>query len=221
LADTVPIPAQDTAYNLDALFKDEKDKKDQEDESNTGAHEPSWQELTLQHLDDPVLGNIKVSDTASFAGAFRKGISRGYFPMNVRFAWSKPLDPAEHPDVYPYIALKTTAEGKPRLSGEVVESARQDFEPNSVNPMISVTMSPEGATEWQRMTRFNIGRCIAIVLDGEVLTYPKVQSEIVGGKTQITGIFTVEEAKILAQNLQSGSYPAAIRVVAKVVLAGQ
>jgi SecD/SecF fusion protein len=211
-ADTTTIRAEDTAYTMEALFKDKGNEGNRYESEAVG-------DLFL-HPDLPVVGHIQSADTAVFAESFRLGVSRGYFPQNVRFVWGPELAD-EYPDVYPYIALKTTEGGKPRLSGQAVVSARQDFEPNSVSPMISISMSPEGASEWRRMTRFNIGRSIAIVMDGELLTYPTVQQEIVGGRSQITGNFTVEEAKILALNIQSGSYPAAIRLVNRVVLSGQ
>ena len=99
------------------------------------------------------------------------------------------------------------------MEGDVITDARADFGQTSAYANVSMTMNAEGARSWQRITRDNIGKSIAIVLDGYVYSFPTVQNEIAGGSSQITGNFTVEEAKDLANTLNSGKMPAPARII--------
>lgn len=162
----------------------------------------------------PILAFIHMSRMKLVDSLLSTPTAKDSLPPNLRFAQCK--DAAEEwPDMYPICGLKTIPGGKPRLDGSAILHARHDFEVGSGMPMISLTMNEEGGAEWERMTRSSIGRQIAIVFDGLVYTYPTVQTEITGGKSQITGNFTVEEAKNLAQVLQGGAYPAQPVIVSK------
>ncbi len=174
------------------------------------------QELTeLSFVPDrPVVWFAQTADTATVGQIFRTHSSNGAFPTQIKFAWSN-TELTTAPGIFELIALKTMDTGKPRLEGTAVKFARQDFEPGTVAPMVSIEMYKEGAWEWSRMTRSNLQRCVAIVFDGLVFTFPTVQSEISGGRSQITGNFTVDEAKTLATVLKSGAYPAKVKIVAK------
>ncbi|MFM2375142.1 MAG: hypothetical protein RLZZ165_239, partial [Bacteroidota bacterium] len=111
------------------------------------------------------------------------------------------------------IAIRRNREDKAKLEGNVIVGARQDYEPNSTNPMVSMTMNSEGGTVWQRMTKDNLGKSVAIVLDNYVQTYPTIQGVISGGRSQITGNFTVDEAKDLANLLKAGALPVRARIL--------
>ncbi|MEY3445204.1 MAG: hypothetical protein RLZZ519_3485, partial [Bacteroidota bacterium] len=162
----------------------------------------------------PILAFVHESRMKLVDSLLSTQTAKDSLPYNLRFAWCK--DAAEDwPAMYPLCGLKTSPEGKPRLGGSTILYARHDFEVGSGMPMISLTMNDEGSAVWERVTRSNIGRQIAIVFDGVVYTYPTVQTEIVGGRSQITGNFTVEEAKNLAQVLQGGAYPAQPVIVSK------
>ncbi|MDD4107572.1 MAG: protein translocase subunit SecD, partial [Prolixibacteraceae bacterium] len=125
---------------------------------------------------------------------------------------ANPMDQAGN--YFRLIALKvTTRDGRPPLDGDVIVDARQDFDQMGSNPEVSMSMNSEGAKVWQRMTKENIGKSIAIVLDGYVRSFPTVQNEISGGRSSITGLESIEEAKDLANILKSGKMPAPARII--------
>lgn len=135
----------------------------------------------------------------------------------VKFLWgAKPIK--EGSDIYQLFAIRiNTRDGSALLDGGVVTDARQDFS-NSGGNEISMTMNNEGAREWKRITGENVGKCIAIVLDGLVYSAPQVNGEIAGGRSSITGDFTLEEAKDLANILKSGKLPAPALIVQEAVV---
>ena len=114
-------------------------------------------------------------------------------------------------DYYELYALKAT-DGKAAMAGDMVEGARDDYD-EFHRPCVSMTMNTEGAREWAVLTRNNIKRCVAIVLDGYVYSAPTVQNEISGGVSSITGNFTTEDTKDLANVLRSGKMPAPAKIV--------
>ena len=115
---------------------------------------------------------------------------------------------------YQLIALKVTnRDGRAPLDGGAVVDARQDFGQNKASSIVDMNMNTEGAKTWQRMTRENIGKSVAVVLDNYVQSFPTVQGEIPNGRTEISGHFTVEEAKDLANMLKSGKMPASANIV--------
>jgi SecD/SecF fusion protein len=121
-------------------------------------------------------------------------------------------------DIYELVAIKATSrDGKAPLDGGAVTDARVQYG-NNGSPEVSMSMNAEGANTWARMTKDNIGRQIAIVLDGMVYSYPTVQSEIAGGSSQITGDFTVEESEDLANVLKSGKLPAPATIIQEQVV---
>lgn len=202
-AATVVVENGDTTFNVLKMLGEAKD--------NLGL--PIYQ-LNQFSIDRPIIGNVLEKNKATIEEKFQIGLRMGIFPQNAAFAWAQAAFP-EYPQYAQWIAIRTNPDGSPRLSGDAVVTARMDYEPNSTNPMVSISMSEEGAAEWRRMTKFNIGRAIAIVMDGQVLTFPVVQGIIEGGRTQITGNFTVDEARNLAAAIQSGAYPARTLLVDK------
>ena len=160
----------------------------------------------------PVVGTVHYTDTAKVSAMLKSQVAKSVLPRDLKFAWTvKAIDEAD--SFYQLVALKAQTSGRPSLEGDVITDARADFGQTSAYANVSMTMNAEGARDWQRITRDNIGKSIAIVLDGYVYSFPTVQNEIAGGSSQITGNFTVEEAKDLANTLNSGKMPAPARII--------
>ena len=166
----------------------------------------------------PVVGYCAVKDTSKLNDYLADPEVMKHFPLDVRFAYTvKPSD--QDGKFMQLIGLKVTGrDGKASLEGDVVTDARQDFGQFNANPEVSMTMNQEGAKQWKRLTAENIGKSVAIVLDGYVYSFPTVQSEISGGRSQITGNFTINEAKDLANILKSGKLPAPARIIEEAIV---
>lgn len=164
----------------------------------------------------PVVGYAHYSDTAQINQYLRKDKIKNILPIDVRFNWTfKPLPDNE--EVFQLIALKATRSGGPVLLGDVITNARAEFGQNQAAE-VSMSMNGEGAREWAKITRNNVGKSVAIVLDGYVYSFPTVQGEIPGGRSSITGQFSVNEAKDLANVLKSGKMPAPARVLSEEIV---
>ena len=160
----------------------------------------------------PVVGTVHYTDTARVMAALTSQQAKQILPRELRFRWTvKAIDEAN--SLYQLVALKAQRDGRPSLEGDVITDARADFSQVSAYANVSMSMNAEGAKAWQRITKENIGKSVAIVLDGFVYSFPTVQNEIAGGNSQITGNFTVEEAKDLANTLKSGKMPAPARII--------
>ena len=160
----------------------------------------------------PVVGMVHYTDTARVNAMLTSNIAKQVLPRDLRLKWTvKAIDEAG--SYYQLVALKAQRDGRASLEGDVITDARADFSQLSAYANVSMSMNAEGAKAWQRITRDNIGTSVAIVLDGYVYSFPTVQGEIAGGNSQITGNFTVEEAKDLANTLKSGKMPAPARII--------
>ena len=160
----------------------------------------------------PVVGMVHYTDTARVNAMLTSNIAKQVLPRDLRLKWTvKAIDEAG--SYYQLVALKAQRDGRASLEGDVITDARADFSQLSAYANVSMSMNAEGAKAWQRITRDNIGKSVAIVLDGYVYSFPTVQGEIAGGNSQITGNFTVEEAKDLANTLKSGKMPAPARII--------
>ena len=167
---------------------------------------------TGQAYRGPVVGTVHYTDTAQVMAVLNSQQAKQILPREVRFRWTvKAIDEAN--SLYQLVALKAQRDGRPSLEGDVITDARADFSQVSAYANVSMSMNAEGAKAWQRITKENIGKSVAIVLDGFVYSFPTVQNEIAGGNSQITGNFTVEEAKDLANTLKSGKMPAPARII--------
>ena len=166
-----------------------------------------------QPMRGPIVGYVHYSDTAEVMAMINSNIAKQVLPRDLRLCWTvKATD--ETNNIYQLIALKARRDGRASLEGDVIEDARADFsQTGGAYANVSMSMNAEGAQKWQRITKDNIGKSIAIVLDGFVYSFPTVQNEIAGGNSQITGNFTVEEAKDLANTLKSGKMPAPARII--------
>ena len=165
----------------------------------------------------PVVGTVHYVDTAKVNAMLNSQIAKAILPRDARFYWTvKAIDEANA--YYQLVALKAQRDGRASLEGDVITDARADFSQISAYANVSMSMNAEGAKTWQRLTKDNIGKSVAIVLDGFVYSFPTVQTEIAGGNSQITGNFTVEEAKDLANTLKSGKMPAPARIIEESVV---
>ncbi|HVN56917.1 MAG TPA: protein translocase subunit SecDF [Bacteroidales bacterium] len=167
-----------------------------------------------------LVGLASFKDTATVNRYLRMNQSRTILPRDVRFAWSqKPYEYDKTKSMYELHALKvTTRDGRAPLDGSVVTSARPSSGVVTSDIKVDMSMNAEGAKTWARLTRENIGRSIAIVLDGYVRSFPRVSVEITGGNSEILGHFTLEEAQDLSNILMSGKLPAPARIVSDTVV---
>ena len=163
----------------------------------------------------PAIGLVNVQDTAAVNAILKSALAKQMLPTNLKCAWSvKAVDEKER--FYQLVALKTQ-NGKPRLGGDVVEDASSDYD-NLQGYVVSMTMNGEGTRRWAQITQENLGKAVAIVLDDQVYSYPNVNSVIEGGRSQITGNFTPEEASDLANVLKSGKMAAKVNIVSESVI---
>jgi SecD/SecF fusion protein len=164
-----------------------------------------------------MVGQAFIKDTARVNHML--SLVRNMFPRDMKLAWTVKPPRTEAPDVLQLVALKVTSrDGSPALGGDVITNARQDYDQNG-KIEVSMSMNSEGARIWKRLTGENIGKQIAIVLDGYIYSYPNVNSEIPNGMSSITGgSMTVEEAQDLANILKAGKLPAPARIVAEEIV---
>jgi len=165
----------------------------------------------------PVVGYVSASDTAAVNTIIKSQLAKGILPNDLKLAWTvKPRKMENGHEAFQLVALKTI-QGQPVLTGDVVTRATSEFE-NTKGNVVSMTMDSEGTREWARITGQNRGKAIAIVLDDQVYSFPNVNSQITGGRSEITGDFTLEEANDLANVLESGKMVARVNVASESVI---
>ncbi len=197
----------DNEGDIEALLNDSVEESLQE--TSMG---PLFDKLDTRYARGPVVGRVLFSDTARVREMLSSPIAKQVLKHDMRLGWTvKPVDSLGV--YYELVALQAQGNGRAALEGDVITDAKADFSQFSAYANVSMSMNAEGAKAWQRITKDNIGKSIAIVLDGYVYSYPTVQNEIAGGNSQITGNFTVEEAKDLANTLKSGKMPAPARII--------
>ncbi|OFY83558.1 MAG: hypothetical protein A3F72_13120 [Bacteroidetes bacterium RIFCSPLOWO2_12_FULL_35_15] len=163
-----------------------------------------------QLISGSVIGSVQIKDTAELSRLFLLDSVSYFLPLHCRLVFSKPIQQQDQ-TYCEVIALKGNRANGPMIDGSVITSA--SVLPNENRNEIFMQMSSEGTRTWRRMTSDNIGRQIAITLDGIVYVHPVVQSQIEGGKSNITGNFTLDEATDLAFVLNSGKYPLKLNVL--------
>lgn len=229
------LQAEETTAPADTSVKDQS-LLDLIEKDTTAAAPATREEFTMQN---PLFGILtpRVTETGEPLPSSMVGLAAGIdtakvnrylgmnqikalFPRDLKLLWSQnpyKYDPSG--TLYELHAIKvTTRDGRPPLGGDVITSARPTSGITGSEVKVDFSMNAEGAKTWARMTRENIGRCIAVVLDGYVRSYPRVQNEITGGNTEITGDFTIEEADDLANILKSGKLPAPARIVSDTIV---
>ncbi|MRT94645.1 protein translocase subunit SecDF [Ancylomarina sp. 16SWW S1-10-2] len=165
-----------------------------------------------------VVGYSHVKDTAQVNKIFAMPAVKSVLPRNLKFYWGvKAIN--DGGTIFELYAIKVTSrDGKAPLDGDAVISAHDEIDQRTASAEVSMSMNGEGSKVWARLTKDNLQKSIAIVLDGYVYSAPTVQSEIKGGSSSISGNFTIAEAKDLANILKSGKLPAPAHIIADEVV---
>ena len=225
-ADTIPAaklaeatPAKKAVSVADSLAATLKgDAKDEKAGANMEEIKKQYPLLAVLQLNSsgqgPVIGYANYKDTADINRYLSMPEIQSELPKDLRLKWGvSPSEFDKKGQTFELYAIKSTERnGKAPLEGDVVTDAKDEFDQYS-KPAVSMTMNSDGARRWAQLTKQNIGRSIAIVLDNYVYSAPNVNSEITGGRSQITGHFTPEQAKDLANVLKSGKMPAPAHIV--------
>ena len=166
-----------------------------------------------------VVGYATARDTAEVDKIIYSDIAKRILPSDVKLLWSaKAADFDKKGEIFELHALKITEpSGRAPLEGDVITNAKDEFDQYG-HPCVSMQMNSDGARRWAQLTKQNIGRAVAIVLDDAVYSAPRVNGEIAGGNSQITGNFSIEDTKDLANTLNSGKMPAPTRIVQEEVV---
>ena len=185
--------------------------------------------LQIQPSDSPVYGLATSQNREAIDSLLTSAKAKALLPSNLKLRWQvKPMvvnykdtvsGKERQMDVYQLVALKTN-NGKPALDGSCVVGASSDYDQMQGN-VVSMNMNSEGARQWANVTEANLGKPVAIVLDDLVYSYPNIRSKIDGGRSQITGDFTVEEAQDLANVLKSGKMTAKVDIISDMVIGPQ
>ena len=171
----------------------------------------------------PVVGYAQLRDTAKVNDFLADPSIQQIIPANVKLLWGVKPNPRTPEQLELYAVKPTGVDAGPVLAGNVITDAKDDFDPQSNSPMVTMYMNSEGAREWRRITASassdpNNKHAIAIVLDGVVYSAPTVQGEIPNGVSQITGNFTIEDTKDLANVLKAGRLPTTAKIVEEAIV---
>ncbi len=228
-ADTTAVAAADTAKAATSNLAAKLAKKDSNKESEAKLREQAKKQNPLFSVFQPIqgqglaiVGYANGRDTADVNKIIYSDIAAQVLPAECKLRWgAKPEDfggESTHGDIFALYALKiTTANGRAPLEGDVITNGKDDFDQMG-HPCVSMQMNSDGARQWSQITKQNIGRGVAIVLDDAVYSAPRILTQIDGGNSQITGNFTIEDTKDLANTLNSGKMPAPTRIVQEEVV---
>ena len=215
-AETVAENVEDsvsTAKSMAALLKGENAEQ-QVDMAQLKKDHPLLALLSVTSTDGPVVGYANYKDTAEINRLLAMPEVVAELPKDLRLKWS--VSPFEYDPkgqtIELYAIRSTERTGKAPLEGDVVVDAKDTYD-HYGKPAVSMSMNTDGARRWAQLTKQNINKCVAIVLDGYVYSAPRVNQEITGGNSDITGHFTPEQAKDLANVLKSGKMPAPAHIV--------
>ena len=203
-------------------------KKDAKDAGDSKSAELAKKQNPLFYYFQPTQGNTlavvgyaNARDTAEINKIIYSDLARQIFPAELKLRWgAKPEDFGGNTkgDIFELYALKITEpSGRAPLEGDVITNGKDDFDQMG-HPCVSMQMNSDGARRWSQITKQNIGKAVAIVLDDAVYSAPRILTQIDGGNSQITGNFTIEDTKDLANTLNSGKMPAPTRIVQEEVV---
>lgn len=164
------------------------------------------------------IGAAYKADMAAIEAYLADPSVREFFPADIDFKWSVKGDDKIDGRYHLYAIRVSTPDGKAPLDGSVITDAREQYAERGASAVVSMAMNGEGTQEWSRLTGENIGKCIAVVLDGYVYSAPVVRTKIDKGTSEISGDFTIQEAKDLANVLNSGKVPAPARIIQDTVV---
>ena len=225
-ADTTTATTATTA-DLASKLAANKNKKDKAADSKALAEAKKQNPLLtifqpVQGQGLAIVGYANARDTADIDKIIYSDIARQILPAECKLRWgAKPEDfggENTRGDIFALYALKITEpSGRAPLEGDVITSSKDDFDQMG-HPSVSMQMNSDGARRWSQITKMNIGRAVAIVLDDAVYSAPRILTQIDGGNSQITGSFTIEDTKDLANTLNSGKMPAPTRIVQEEVV---
>ena len=223
-ADSAAVKKDSTAAPAKAKFqikKADNAKNVASQEALAKKEHPLLSVLQTMNQQLSMVGMASIRDTAAINKMLHSAVAKQVLPSDVKLLWSaKPTDLIKNnKKIYELHAIKvTTSDGRAPIEGDVVTDASDQFNNLTGQPEVSMTMNQEGAREWAALTKANVGRAIAIVLDGAVYSAPRVNGEISGGQSSISGNFTVEDTKDLANTLKSGRMKAPVRIVQEEVV---
>ena len=158
-----------------------------------------------------VVGYALAADTAAVNALLQSEAAQTALPADLQLAWGVKSAEGMKANIFELYALRKV-NGRPSMEGDVIADAKDDFDQNH-QPIVSMTMTTNGSRDWAALTKKNLKKCVAIVLDGYVYSAPVVQSEITGGNSQISGHFTTDDTRDLANVLKSGKMPAPTKIV--------
>ena len=224
--DTAAVAAAEKAEakaQAKAAFKTKKNAKADDAASMAEAKKQNPLFSVLQPSGNGALslvGYASARDTAEVNKIIYSALAKQILPADCRLLWSaKPADGIQAKNIYELHAIKvTTTNGRAPIEGDVVTDAKDQFNNLTGSPEVSMTMNSDGARRWAALTKANVGKAIAIVLDGTVYSAPRVNGEISGGQSSISGNFTIEDTKDLANTLKSGRMPAPAHIVQEEVV---
>ena len=221
--DSVADTKSDLAAKL-AKVNDKKDEKaaDAKALADAKKQNPLFGLQLVQGQGLAIVGYAMARDTADIDKVIYSDVAAQLLPAELKLRWgAKPEDfggENTRGDVFALYALKITEpNGRAPLEGDVITSSKDDFDQMG-HPSVSMQMNSDGARRWSQITKQNIGRAVAIVLDDAVYSAPRILTQIDGGNSQITGSFTIEDTKDLANTLNSGKMPAPTRIVQEEVV---
>ena len=174
--------------------------------------------LNPDYAGDAVIGAANAADVATINKYLALPEVRDCFPSDVVFKWAIKGDPNADGRLFLYAIKVERPDGKAPLDGSVISDARAAYAQHGADAEVSMAMNSNGITEWAQLTADNVGKCIAIVLDGYVYSAPVVRQKIEGGNSSISGNFTIQEAQDLANVLKSGKVPAPARIIQDTVV---
>ncbi|MCQ2094493.1 MAG: protein translocase subunit SecDF [Bacteroidaceae bacterium] len=204
------ILAKVSSQDIDTKAKTKEDKA-----KRAAEYGPLFAVLSPINADRGCLVAVALaSDTAEINAMLNSEIAKQIFPANLSLKWGVKADERDKTGkLFDLYAIRTTGKnGRAPIEGEVVTEAKDDFDQFG-NPVVSMKMNPEGSRKWAALTEANVNHCVAIVLDNLVYSAPNVMNKIDGGSTQISGSFTIDDTKDLANVLQSGKMPAPTQIV--------
>ena len=211
----VEVEQEQTAENT---LADEVAATEQGESRFSREQNPLLALLSPDYAGGAVLGAAVAADVATINKYLALPEVRDCFPADIDFKWGIKGEPMFDNRLCLYAIKVERADGKAPLDGSVISDARATYAQTGADAEVSMSMNSNGITEWAQLTADNIGKCIAIVLDGYVYSAPVVRNKIEGGNSSITGNFTIQEAQDLANVLKSGKVPAPARIIQDTVV---
>ena len=217
-AETVKEEVKTDAPALAAEIDEENKTEENKSTLFSRDRNPLLALLNPAYAGGAVIGAATAADTVAINKYLALPEVRDCFPSDVRFKWGIKGDKLADGQFFLYTIKVERADGKAPLDGSVISDARAAYAQTGANAEVSMAMNSNGITEWAQLTGENVGKCIAIVLDGYVYSAPVVRGKIEGGNSSISGDFTIQEAQDLANVLKSGKVPAPARIIQDTVV---